>query len=111
MSFPFAAKLTPVVSGAGMPGFGTSAMSEADSMCRTAGIVGPLMDARSFADIKKRCLPGRAGTGRQPRKSTRLLLATLSIGERVAEGRVRGLVTSDLGHGDYFIPDGGQGNG
>jgi len=110
LSFPFAAKLTPVVSGADMPGLGRSAMSEADSMCRIAGIVGPPMNARRFADIKKRCLPGRAGTGRQPRKSTRLLLATLSIGERVAEGRVRGLVTSDLGHGDYFIPDGGQGN-
>ena len=53
MSFPFAAKLTPVVSGAEVLGLGMSAISEADSMCRIAGIVGPPMNARRFADIKK----------------------------------------------------------
>jgi hypothetical protein len=49
-----------------MPGSGMSPISQADPLSRTAGNAAPLLDTRTFADSKKRCV-------RHPRFEPRIL--------------------------------------
>ena len=48
-----------------------SAISRGDSMYRTAADAAPLLDTRTFADIKKRCPRRRQGSRASPKLNSR----------------------------------------
>jgi len=68
--------------GADAPGFGMSAISEPDSMGRTAGRAAALLETQMFPEIKKRWVPHESGVASTPADVTSQDEIALSIAVR-----------------------------